>query len=450
MFAAPAIETLSTEVFGPSPHVQEGLLMRSRKFSNAFALTLAIFTASLLATGKLAVGQQETIVHSFGGGQDGANPQASLISDAGGNLYGTTFYGGNDPSCYHPGLGCGTVFELTHAFGGDWTEKTLYNFNGTGADGVLPGAGLIFDGSSNLYGTTYAGGAYGGGTVFELTPNANGDWTERTLHNFGDHSKDGTGSQAALVFDAAGNLYGTTYSGGAYGYGTVFELAPIANGGWTEKILLSFYNNGRSGIYPFAGLTFDASGNLYGTTYTGGVFGAGTAFELSPSADGRWTEKILHNFGDTSKDGIATQATLVLDAAGNLYGTTYGGGAHVAGTVFELTPKIGGGWSERILHNFNDNGKDGTIPYFGVVRDATGNLYGTTYSGGIHGAGAVFELIPTAGGGWTEKILRSFGGSAADGATPFATVILGADGNLYGTTEDGGLYGHGTVFEIRP
>ena len=230
----------------------------------------------------------------------------------------------------------------------------------------------------------------------------------------------------------------------------MFELTPTAGGGWTEKILHNFNNNGKDGIFPFAGLTFDASGNLYSTTYIGGAYGGGTVFELTPRAGGEWTEKILHNFGYNSKDGIASQATLIFDAVGNLYGTTYGGGTYVAGTVFELTPTAAGAWTEKILHSFNNNGKDGVLPYFGVVLDTAGNLYGTTYSGGIHGAGAVFELMPSAGGRWSERILRSFGGNAADGATPFSSVIVASDGNLYGTTEDGGFYGRGTVFEITP
>jgi uncharacterized repeat protein (TIGR03803 family) len=422
--------------------------MRSRRSSIGLTAVLAISAAALLLTGAPAWAQTETVLHSFGAGKDGSNPQASLIADPGGNLYGTTFYGGNDPRCYPPG--CGTVFELTRAAGGNWTEKILHNFTGTGGDGVCPGASLIRDASGNLYGTTYAGGAYYGGTVFELTPGADGVWTEKILHNFGGSSQDGTASQAALIFDTVGNLYGTTYSGGAYGYGTVFELTPTASGAWTEKILHNFNNSGKDGIFPFATVTFDSAGSLYGTTYSGGAYGYGTVFELTPRSGGEWAEKILHNFGATSKDGLASQATLVFDAGGNLYGTAVGGGTYGLGTVFELTPTAGGGWTEKILHSFNNNGKDGTTPYFGVVFDAAGNLYGTTYSGGIHGAGAVFELTPAAGGGWSEKILRSFGGNATDGATPFASVIVAADGNLYGTTEDGGFHGRGTVFEITP
>jgi uncharacterized repeat protein (TIGR03803 family) len=295
------------------------------------------------------------------------------------------------------------------------TEKVLHNFNGTG--GAYP-SGMIFDASGNLYGTTYYGGSgscydgngHGCGTVFELTPKAGGGWTEKLLHRFKGNTYDGIAPVASLIFDASGNLYGTTSSGGPYGHGTVFELTPKVGGGWTEKILHSF-NNGKDGNYPFASLTFDASGNLFGTTYYGPPqgyngpcldghdLGCGTVFELTPEAGGGWTEKIVHFFKSNGKDGFHPGANLIFDAFGNLCGATALGGANDNGTVFEMTPKAGGGWTEKVLYSFNY--KDGFAPG-ALIFDASGNLYGTTeyggngscQNGGGGGCGTVFEITP--------------------------------------------------------
>ena len=270
---------------------------------------------------------------------------------------------------------------------------------------------------------------------------------EKVLHSFSGGA-DGTYPYGGLIFDAAGNLYGTTTSGGTSNTGTVFELTPAAGGTWTEKVLHSF-SGGTDGIHPYAGLIFDAAGNLYGTTDLGGAYGYGTVFELTPAAGGTWTEKVLHNFNNGGTDGTRPYARLTFDAAGNLYGTTYGGGAYNSyGTVFELTPAAGGTWTEKVLHSFG-SGTDGLIPYGGLIFDAAGNLYGTTAYGGTNDLGTVFELTPKAGGGWTEKVLYSFG-DGTDGVSPLAGLIFDAAGNLYGTTQHGGTYNYGTVFEIAP
>jgi uncharacterized repeat protein (TIGR03803 family) len=229
--------------------------------------------------------------------------------------------------------------------GGGWTEKILHNFNSNVNDGREPYAGLIFDKARNLYGTTFNGGAYGNGTVFKLKPNADGSWTESVLHSFNSNGTDGTNSYAGLIFDKARNLYGTTFNGGAYGNGTVFKLKPNADGSWTESVLHSFNPNGTDGTNPHAGLIFDTSGNLYGTTVVAAPE-YGAVFELMPKAGGRWTEKVLHTFNQ--KDGAEPYAGLVFDGSGNLYGTTYQGGADGAGTVFELTPTAGGSWTETM------------------------------------------------------------------------------------------------------
>lgn len=336
------------------------------------------------------------------------------------------------------------------------TEKVLHSFNNTGVGGDSPQAGLIFDSSGNLYGTTGAGSTYNDGTVFELSPTSLAGWSEKVLHIFGSSSQDGTGTFAGVIFDSAGNLYGVAASGGLYGYGDVYELSPNATGGWTEKILHNFNQNGTDGTDPFGGLILDASGNLYGTTDVGGVHGFGIAFELSPSGAASWTETILHQFDNNGVDGLNPEGGLIMDASGNLYGTTTFGGTNrncngsACGTVFQLTPGSGGSWTETILHDFG-NGIDGRMPQAGLVLDSSGNLYGTTSYGGTHNnSGTVYEVSPAAGGGWTEKVLHSFGGSPIDGIDPVDTLIFDSAGNLYGTTSAGGAYGFGTAFELSP
>jgi uncharacterized repeat protein (TIGR03803 family) len=431
-----------------------GTCMRSPNSKLRLLSVLLILAAGLLAATPRAIAQHESLLYSFNpGSRDGLYPQANLIFDTSGNLYGTTFGGGTN-GCFGSTFDCGTVFELSHAAGGGWSEKVLHNF-GKGIDGVNPSAGMIFDSSGNLYGTTYEGGAYYYGTVFELSPTADGGWTERVLHHFNFNGRDGMYPVASLIRDASGNLYGTTFGGGIFNAGTVFELTPAADGSWTPKILHSFGNRGVDGMYPSGSLSVDGSGNLYSTTFEGGIYDWGTVFELSPTAGGAWTEKILHNFNYNDKDGLQPVAGLTFDVHGNLYGTA-AGGLSGYGTVFELTPAEGGGWSEKILYNFDPKGNGGFNPGSGVVFDANGNLYGTTISGGLYTYGTVFELSPTEGGGWSEKTLHNFSGtlSGADGRSPEASVTVDATGNVYGTTNQGGAFGgafgYGTVFEITP
>ncbi len=255
------------------------------------------------------------------------NPPLALVFDKEDNLYGTTAQGG--------AYSVGTVFELTAA----GTEKVLYSFGDQSGDGSYPQAGLIFDKKGNLYGTTSEGGAYsneeycstGCGTVFELTAAG----TEKVLYNFGGHSGDGTWPSAALVFDKKGNLYSTTENGGEYGgedggYGTVFEITAAGK----EKVLHSFGSHSGDGIWPYAGLVFGKKDNLYGTTHNGGANSYGTVFEMTTAG----TEKVLHSFGSHSGDGVWPDAGLVFYKEGNLYGTTHNGGKYNNGTVFEVTP----------------------------------------------------------------------------------------------------------------
>jgi uncharacterized repeat protein (TIGR03803 family) len=337
----------------------------------------------------------------------------------------------------------GTVFELTPKSGGGWTEKILHDFDG--ADGYYPQAGVIMDASGNLYGTTFAGGAHGVGTVYELLPTG-GRWTEKVLHSFSDNGKDGYQPYAGLTFDTPGNLYGTTYFGGTHGYGTVFELSP-KTGGWMETILYSFNGDGKDGYDVYSGVVFDKSGNLYGTTLWGGAYDYGTVYLLSRKAGGGWAEKVIHSFNDNGNDGYNPYAGVIVDASGNLYGTTLGGSdTNGSGTAYELSPKKVGGWAEKILNNVID--ADGSQPYGGLIFDSAGNLYGTTLYGGVNGKGNVFELTRKAGQ-WTEQALYSFNYDP-DGGYPYAGLVLDGAGNLYGTTYQGGTYGYGTMFEITP
>ena len=320
------------------------------------------------------------------------------------------------------------MFELTKA-GGHRTEKILHSF-GSSEDGFLPQAGVVIDSAGNLYGTTYEGGAHQAGTVFELTPQSGGDWKEKVLHSFNPDGRDGTNPLAGLIFDGAGNLYGTTYTGGTFAFGTVFELMP-KGGGWTEKVLHSF-GNGKDGAAPYAGLILDGAGDLYGTTLHGGAGGFGIVFELTPKARTKWTEKLLHSFN--GKDGEYPTASLIFDAAGNLYGAT-------ADTIFELKPKAGGGWTVKVLNNSGSTAS--------LVFNAAGNkLYGTTTEGGSHDGGTVFELTRQADGGWMEEVLHAFTGGATDGAFPYAGLIFAGPRHLYGTTYMGGARDVGTVFEF--
>jgi uncharacterized repeat protein (TIGR03803 family) len=316
-------------------------------------------------------------------------------------------------------------------------EKVLTAFDA--AHGTYPSAELVFDGAGNLYGTTTLGGTHSLGTVFELQPISGGGWKTIVLHNFSG-GKDGRNPYSPLIFDSAGNLYGTTYQGGnSCNCGTVFELSP-ANGYWKERVIYRFVR-GSDGANPHGGLVFDSAGSLYGATSEGGGNAdAGTVFELTPN-NGNWTETVLYSFADPDKDGRSPMSTLIFDGSGNLYGTTGSGGAYAHGNVFELSPGSGG-WTEKVLQNFATGGS-----YAALVFDNAGNLYGTTLSGGGYGFGVVFELT-LSNGSWTSKVIHQFS-SVVDGASP-SDRLLFAGGNLYGTTSAGGVAHDGVVFELKP
>jgi len=414
----------------------------------------------LMAGGAHIAAAQEEVIYGFSGSPDGSSPFAGLISDAKGNLYGTTSSGGAVGAPYDI---YGTVFELTPGPGGTWTEKVLHSFGVTSTDGIEPYAGLVFDAAGNLYGTTSLGGANNDGTVFELTPASGGTWTEKVLYSFGATSTDASQpKRGSLIFDAKGNLYGTTKfggpnevdnGGGVSTGGTVFELSPGTSGTWKEKVIYNFGASATDGANPIGGVVMDAKGNLYGTTPYGGASNSGAVFELTPTSSGGWTEVILHSFVLNGTDGTLPAASPILDAKGNLYGTTYGGGSNQYyggfGVVYELSSSSSGVWTEQILHSFDAVTTDGDYPYNSLVFDAAGNLYGTC-SSGLYGYGIVFQLVPASSGPWTENVLHFFQPNP-DGQDPYSSLLFDTQGNLYGTTSTGGPNGSGvagTVFEI--
>ncbi len=400
---------------------------------------LSLLIAGVLSLSLTAQAQTFKVLYKFTGGSDGAEPYAGVVADADGNLYGTTYYGGSS--------GYGTVYELTPGSGG-WQESVLHAFT-DGEDGGLPFAGLTFDSAGNLYGTASSGGTGCGGgcgTVFELSPG----WSFTVLYNF-QGGAGGGNPDAGVILDRHGNLYSTSNAGGKDGDGSVFELSQ-GTGGWKETLLHSF--NGKDGCELIDTPIFDAAGNLFGTTLVCGS-GGGTVWEL---LHGSWKEKTLYSF--TGSGGDNSWTGVVLDKAGNIYGVTRSGGKYEQGVVFKLAPQSRGKWKETVLHSF-EGGPDGDQPFTTPVLDKAGNLWGTTSSGGDlscgapYGCGTVFKLTPGKGGRWKKTIVHAFAGN--DGWDPdLGNLMIDAAGNIYGTTVFGGQGdcfsgdGCGVVFEITP
>ena len=399
-------------------------------------LRLALLVAALgCAT---AQAQTYSVLYTFTGQNDGAAPMAGVTIDGAGNLYGTTSAAG--------GWGFGNVYRLVRS-GSAWDFYLLYTFQGYtqwSQDGGSPYARVTIGPDGALYGTTRIGGfgdgcreEHGCGTVYKLQPQFGGGWKETLLYQFGyfdgDHPFYGD-----VVFDHAGNLYGSTVVGGAYLQGAVYKLTP-ANGSWTQSLVYSF--SGPDGSTPLNGPTVDSNGNLYGTTSAGGANGWGTAYSLQRSGSG-WVETTLHSFQGGS-DGITPSSAVVLDQGGNLYGVTESGGIAGGGTAFELTQGAQGVWSMSTFFPFTGTGFQGS--YRTLARDSAGNLYGTTVAGGIYHQGSVFKL--TFNGAWIYTSLHDFTGGA-DGAYPYGVLSFDAAGNIYGTASAGGTYGDGVVFQI--
>ncbi len=349
------------------------------------------------------------------------------------------------------------------------SEQTIYTFAG-GNDGSGPNNNLIADKAGNLYGTSFSGGgSAGAGTVFELSPQKGGGWSETILYSFSyDQIQNGIGPKAGLVMDSFGDLFGTTWLGGPNGGGEVFELFPPTQPGepWSFNIIYDF-SAPNDGYSPEAPLTIDASGNLYGTTSVGGTGqctgGCGTVFLLTPpnhQLGGGWGEAILFNFAGSATQGGGTLAGVTLDVAGAVYGTTTSGSGGKFGTVFKLTPPQtqSGKWTHTVLYAFK--GKvDGFSPASSVVFDANGNLYGTTQYGGqgtnclSQSCGTVYALAPTPSGPWTHTVVYAFKGRN-DGGVPSQAVTINSKGFLYSTTLIGGGSGCGgagcgTIFRLK-
>jgi len=391
------------------------------------ALALAFVFALICVAPQSAPAQTLTVLHSFSGGGDGSMPYAGLSMDRAGNLYGTT------------SAGYSSVFRLSHT-GSNWILTSLYTFKG-GSDGATPYSRVIIGPDGSLYGTTSAGGA-GHGTVYQLRRPATAcktalcSWIETVLYRFTGGADGGGPAFGDLLLDQAGNLYGTAGSGGSHGQGVVFKLTP-SQGSWTESVLWNF-TGGSDGGFPQAGVISDNAGNLYGTTYSGGDHFAGNVYQLSPSGSG-WTNKNLYSFTGNS-DGSSPVGGLAMDAQGNLYGTTPVGGPGGGGTAYELSPS-GGAWTFTLLQGFT--GYEG--PYDAPTLDAAGNVYGS--SAFTDGSGQIFKLTPSAGG-WSYTAVHNFNGN--DGSAPVGNVIFDANGNMYGTTAEGGSFGDGVVWEITP
>jgi uncharacterized repeat protein (TIGR03803 family) len=406
------------------------------------AMKLVVLLGLALVT---AQAQTFTVLHTFSGGEDGANPLAGLTIDRAGNLYGTASLGG---------VGYGNVFKLAHQ-GSGWVLNPLYQFLGL-PDGFFPEARVVFGPDGTLYGTTFYGGIAGSGclqggavqcgTVFHLRPaptactTALCSWTETQLHEFNNYPSLFWPNFGDLIFDQAGNLYGAAFSGG-HAAGGVFQLTP-SNGGWTETDIYDFPARG-GGAQPAGGVIEDSVGNLYGTTSgepAGGNYGS--VYELTPSGSG-WTVSTLYTFQNGS-DGGAPRADLIMDSAGNLYGTTSVGGPGVGGTVWDLSPS-GSGWNFSVIYSFPGSTFG---PFSPVLMDAEGNLYGTTLAGGAYQQGSVFKLTHS-NSSWTYTSLHDFTGDS-DGRSPYGHLIFDASGNLYGTAGWGGSSGNGVVWEITP
>ena len=426
---------------------------RNRGSSFVSVRFAVVIFAAVLANNAWAAGA-EKVLHSFTGGNDGIDPAATLAADSAGNLYGTTVSGGTGTLCTN---GCGTVFELSPVAGGKWKEEVLYNFTG-GSDGKNPYGGVTLDSKGDLYGTTVSGGSGGSCTgdgcgVVYLLSKSGKKWVETVMYNF-TGGKDGFGPGGTVVFDGAGNLYGTTPDGGnlrkcnGLGCGVVYQISPVRGGGWTQTVLHTFTGGADGAVGSLGPLFVDKTGSIFGIAELGGdpSCQCGTVFRLT-SVGGAWKFKTLLAFTGIPNAG-SPYGGVIADAKGKLYGTTYFGGANGAGSVFELT-KSAGKFTESVLYSFT-GGANGGSPTTTLMFDAKGNLYGTTSAGGdSNGDGVVFKLAPKSGGKWKESVVHTFG-KGSDGRNPYYGLISDKSGNLFGTTAIGGGSGQGVVFEVTP
>ena len=406
--------------------------------------------------GHAAQAQTFTVLHNFTGGPDGSLPTAALTLDRAGNVYGTASLGGSTNCSHDQLIGCGTAFKLSHhGSGWTFSVLYTFTGGSDGQHPETPvvfGTDGNLYGTTREGGTNGCFGM-GCGTVFKLQlqptvcKSVSCPWRKTKLYQFTGGSDGGYPEAASLTFDQAGNIYGTTQYTGGSPSATVYELSP-STGGWTFTILFAFTNDSEAAT-PEGGVVFDANGNLWGTAYFGGIndcgnpqlpSSCGIVFELIHSGSG-WTENTAFQFHRSVGGNPAGK--LIFDQSGNIYGAVGEDGSGGAGGVYQLIPSSGG---LTVLHAFS--GQEVSGPRDGVVMDAAGNLYGTILSNGAHGYGSVFKLSPS-GGGWIFTSLHDFT-AGSDGAFPYAKVILDSAGNLYGSTGGGGTDRNGVVFEITP
>ena len=392
----------------------------------------AVFVLSLAA----ATAATTHVISSFEE-DEGEYADTDLETDSAGNIYGTTVLGGD--------FAGGTVFQLSRTPNG-WVHTVLYSFSG-GADGGEPYKGVTIDREGNLYGTAVTGGSGscegGCGVAYKLT-NSGGTWTQTVIHAF-TGAEDGSGPGARVTVDRVGNVHGMAPTGGAYGLGTIYKIHPGPNGAWTFTVIHAF-TGGADGSTGSAGRMIFRDGHLYGAATTGGTYGSGVVFQLTPQAVGEWLFRTIYSFRG-QPDGSFPYGALLFDGAGNIYGTTYYGGANGVGAVYKLSRRLVGEWSEKLLYSFQE-GSDGNSPISNLVFDSIGNLYGTTSEGGL-GRGTIFKLRPLPGGQWAERVVHAFEGPP-DGAFSYNGMVVDAFGNFYGATVHGGNNDDGSVYKFTP
>ncbi len=421
----------------PEVHLVKGRVFRM--------VVLSIALASAFGTARLT-GQTFRVIHTFTGSGDGSTPNATMIVDQTGNLYGTTSYGGAQPGY----SGYGIAFKLAQR-NSSWVLSPLYTFQG-GSDGAYPSAPLVIGPNGILYGTTSLGGnpgcpaGMGCGTAYQLQARPTAchsvlcPWTKTALYRFTGGLDGANPGYGQLVFDQSGSIYGTTGGGGDVGSGVVYQLTH-SGGSWQESVLHSFDGMG-DGLEPLSGVVFDSQANLYGTTYQGGAQGKGTVFELTPSGPG-WVISKQHDIAD---EGNSPYAGVLLDQSGNVYGATLLGGPGNGGAIFQLATSAGQ-WNSSIIGTFSPLGGQGLGAFSSLTMDTAGNLYGTTETDGAHGFGSVFKLA-LQNGSWVQTTLYDFTGTS-DGCNPSGGVTLAPNGHLYGTAQACGA-GYGVVWEITP
>ncbi len=403
--------------------------------SPIFSIRAVAATAAFVLSVATAAAVTTDVIFSFEE-DEGEYADTDLETDGAGNIYGTTVLGGDHAS--------GTVFQLSPTSNG-WMHTVLYSFTG-GADGGEPYKGVTLDAAGNLYGTAVTGGSGscegGCGVVYKLTKSG-GTWTQELIHAFtgGD---DGSGPGARVTVDRGGNIYGMTPTGGTSGIGTIYKIRPVA-GGWDFRVIHTF-TGGDDGGSGSAGRMVLRRGRLYGAATTGGAHGSGVIFELRPTAVGEWDFNPIYPFKG-QPDGSFPYGALLFVGSNKIYGTTYYGGDNGIGAVYELSQRRLGQWDERVIYSFQ-NGTDGNSPISNLVRDAAGNLYGTTSEGGS-GSGTVFKLTPIGGGQWTESVVHPFAGPP-DGAFAYNGMVVDRSGNFYGATVHGGDNDDGSVYQFTP